>query len=119
VAPWPKLFVNLRSSCETELARRYPLFEVTNCLGNSPKIAHKHYLQMTDASYAEAAAGGGEDKAVQKAVQHKLVQPSMTSQASISHTVVDGYNEICTEYQYARRDSNPQPRGPKPRALSS
>jgi hypothetical protein len=98
--------------CETEPARRYPLFEVTNWLGNSPKIAHKHYLQMTDASYSEAAAGGGEDKAVQKAVPYERVQPSTASQTSISTTVVDGYDEMCTEYQYAWRDSNPQPTAP-------
>lgn len=53
--PWPKLFQNLRSSCETELAERFPLHVVTAWLGNSIDVAQKHYLQVTEAHIAEAA----------------------------------------------------------------
>ena len=120
--PWPKPFVNLRSSCETELARKYPLFEVTKWLGNSPAIAHRHYLQLSDSSFAAAAASGAGDdasKAVQKAVQYNRPQPSSTSSAPATNTDILGYRDMYTDSQYAWRDSNPQPRGPKPRALSS
>ena len=46
--PWPKLWQNLRSSRETELADRYPLHVVTAWIGNSVQIAAKHYLQVTE-----------------------------------------------------------------------
>jgi hypothetical protein len=52
---WPKLFQNLRSRCETELAERFPLHVVTAWLGNSIDVAQKHYLQVTEAHIAEAA----------------------------------------------------------------
>ncbi len=64
--PWPKLFVNLRSSRETELVATYPLHVVCAWLGNSELIAQKHYLQVTDDDFAHAA---GMHQAVQKAVQ--------------------------------------------------
>jgi integrase len=64
--PWPKLFVNLRASRETELVAVYPLHVVCAWLGNSELIAHKHYLQVTDADFRHAA---GMHQAVQKAVQ--------------------------------------------------
>ncbi len=52
---WPKLFQNLRSTRETELAEIYPLHVVTAWLGNSQLIAAKYYLQVTDAHFDKAA----------------------------------------------------------------
>jgi hypothetical protein len=40
---WPKLFQNLRSIRETELAEKYPIHVVCTWIGNSPKVASKHY----------------------------------------------------------------------------
>jgi integrase len=54
--PWPKLFHNLRSTRETELAERYPLHVVCTWIGNSQPIAAKHYLQITDEHFTQAAA---------------------------------------------------------------
>ncbi len=51
---WPKLFQNLRSTRETELAETFPLHVVTAWLGNSQLVAAKHYLQVTDEHYAKA-----------------------------------------------------------------
>ena len=51
---WPKLFQNLRSTRETELAETYPLHVVVSWLGNSQLIAAKHYLQVTDDHFAQA-----------------------------------------------------------------
>lgn len=56
VDPWPKLFQNLRSTRETELAEQYPLHVVTAWLGNSQLVAAKHYLQVTDAHFERAIA---------------------------------------------------------------
>ncbi|MFM9960583.1 MAG: tyrosine-type recombinase/integrase [Planctomycetaceae bacterium] len=51
---WPKLFQNLRSTRETELAKTYPLHVVTSWLGNSQLIAAKHYLRVTDDHFQKA-----------------------------------------------------------------
>lgn len=45
---WPKLFQNLRSTRETELAETYPIHVVCQWIGNSPRIAARHYLQVTE-----------------------------------------------------------------------
>jgi Integrase len=54
IEPWPKPFVNLRSTCETELNEQFPSHVVANWLGHSVKIATKHYLQVTDEHLARA-----------------------------------------------------------------
>ena len=51
---WPKLFQNLRSTRETELAEQYPVQVVCAWMGNSPAVAAKHYLQVTDEHFAKA-----------------------------------------------------------------
>ena len=51
---WPKLFQNLRSTRERELAETSPLHVVTAWLGNCQLIAAKHYLQVTDEHFAKA-----------------------------------------------------------------
>ena len=56
LSPWPRMFHNLRSSRETELAERFPIHVVTSWLGNTPDIAQKHYLQTTDEHFRQAAA---------------------------------------------------------------
>ena len=61
--PWPRLFHNLRANRETELAKAYPIHVVTAWLGNTPRIALKHYLQVTDADFERAAASTGESGA--------------------------------------------------------
>lgn len=56
LAIWPRIFHNLRSSRQTELAERFPSHVVCSWLGNSEDIARKHYYQTTDAHFAEAMA---------------------------------------------------------------
>lgn len=57
VPAWPRLFHNLRSSRQTELAREYSLRAVCDWIGNSPAIAHSHYLQTTDDEFQRAVRG--------------------------------------------------------------
>jgi hypothetical protein len=54
VAPWPKLFQNLRSTRETELAEEFPIQVVCGWIGNTQAVAAKHYLQTTDEHFAKA-----------------------------------------------------------------
>ena len=39
--PWPKLWQNLRSTRETELAEKFPLHVVVKWIGNSQQVAAK------------------------------------------------------------------------------
>ncbi len=55
LTPWPRLFQNLRSTRETELARLHPLHLVTAWLGNTARVATAHYLQVTADDYLRAA----------------------------------------------------------------
>jgi len=75
VEPWPRLFQNLRASRETELANTFPLHVVTAWLGNSPKVALKHYLSVTDQHFQQAA-GAESGGATAGAVVVQQVVPS-------------------------------------------
>lgn len=55
LTPWPRLFHNLRSSRQTELAEHFPSHVVCDWLGNSEDIARKHYFQTTDDHFSRAA----------------------------------------------------------------
>lgn len=69
--PWPKLFQNLRSSRETELADEFPMHVACAWIGNSQLVAMKHYLQITDDHFARAS---GEKEALQNALQQSAVR---------------------------------------------
>jgi integrase len=73
LVPWPRLFQNLRASRETELAERFPLRVVTDWLGNTPSVAHDHYLSATEEHFRRAATEGGAPSgayAAQNPAQH-------------------------------------------------
>jgi hypothetical protein len=78
VAPWPKLFHNLRVSRATELANEYPAHVAAAWVGHSTLVAHKHYWQVTDADFAKALEG--ESSALQNSVQSVQAAPSSDSQ---------------------------------------
>jgi integrase len=59
LTPWPRLFHNLRASCQTELAERFPSHVVCGWIGNSEAVARKHYLQTTDAHFEKANGQAG------------------------------------------------------------
>ena len=52
---WPKLFVNCRSSRETEILAIHPAHVVHKWIGHTAKVAQQHYLQVTDADFDRAA----------------------------------------------------------------
>ena len=53
---WPRAWHNLRSSCQTELTEMFPSHVVTAWLGNSERIAEKHYLQVLDTHFDKAVS---------------------------------------------------------------
>lgn len=78
--PWPRLFQNLRASRETELASDYPLHVVTTWIGNTARIAERHYLQVPDAFFEKAAQNPAH--MAQKAAQHHAARISKEPQAT-------------------------------------
>ena len=88
--PWPKLFQNCRASCETELAERFPIQVVCEWIGNSPPVAAKHYLQVTEDHYR---------KAVQNQVQSTAVPPRTASHAEV------GENSNLLAHNTIRKDA--------------
>lgn len=61
---WPRLFQNLRSSCETDLAIKHGIHVACKWIGNSPDIAKRHYLQVLESHYAEASGRAVKSAAV-------------------------------------------------------
>lgn len=55
LTPWPKLFQNMRSTRETELTQQFPVHVVCKWIGNSQLVAAKHYLQVTEEHFTQAA----------------------------------------------------------------
>ena len=90
IAPWPKLFHNLRATRQTELTHEHPQHVVCRWLGNSQLIAQRHYLQVTDEDFARAAGTDltpkdtgeiDQRKATRKATQYLHVSARTGSQS--------------------------------------
>jgi integrase len=107
---WPRLFHNLRSSRQTELTEQFPAHVVCQWLGNSEKVAARHYLQTTDEHFARAVSGNG--KALSKALPSRD-----TSHSTAAHAVAndvdfpdDSQNSLDSKNKkWRRRESNPRP----------
>ena len=54
ITPWARLFHSMRASRQTELERQFPIHVVCSWLGNSPKVAQRSYLLVTEADIAKA-----------------------------------------------------------------
>jgi integrase len=81
---WPRLWHSMRASCETDLARQFPLAVVAKWLGNTQAVAMRHYVDVTDADFERATspAETSQHKAAQNAAQHAHVSTSNESQAA-------------------------------------
>jgi integrase len=71
VESWSRLWHSMRASCESDLARRFPLAVVCKWLGNTQAVALRHYIDVTDDDFRKAleATESGNPKAAQKAAQ--------------------------------------------------
>jgi len=75
VEPWAKLWQNLRSTRQTELADLFPAHVTSAWIGNSVVIAKEHYLQVTDEHFEKAL-----HSALQNPVQSAPEQASTLAQ---------------------------------------
>ena len=82
---WPKLFQNLRSTRETELAERWQEHVVCAWIGNSRVVARKHYLQVKEEHFEQAEGVTSQDDGV---AQNPTQQTSELSRED-SHTVFE------------------------------
>jgi integrase len=89
--PWPRLFHNLRSTCQTELEEHFPSHVVCSWIGNSIQVAREHYLQITEDHFA---------KAVQNAVQQPAVLSGIDLQgATGAESAIDVTTNGCEMLQ--------------------
>ena len=113
LAPWPRLFQNLRAPRATELVRQFPGHVAASWLGHSEEIADDHYRMTLDSDFAKAI-GEPEEKAAQIAAQHMSAsggmerkpeipkmqnRPEIPSDAALcgsTHDVRDGPDKIRT-----------------------
>jgi len=56
IQPWPKIFHNMRSTRQTELAEAYGIKAACSWLGNSITVADANYLQVHDALFEAACS---------------------------------------------------------------
>ena len=103
--PWPKLFQNLRSTRETELADQFPIQVVCDWIGNTEAIASKHYLQVTEDHFARAVEQGA-PKEGQKEGQQPAVLPRRGAQPELAAhkktPVLQGFATGCEAVQPGR-----------------
>jgi len=93
--PWPRLWHSLRASAESDLVAAFPLAVVTKWLGNTPSIAMRHYVDVTDADFQRAAAWVpvGLEGVAQKTAQHTAAhsgteQKDITQPGDADHTML-------------------------------
>ncbi len=103
--PWPKLFNNLRSTRETELAKTYSLQAATAWIGNTPKIALGHYLQVTDQEWQNATTKTNSDAksdAVHPYLTQKVTQQNQAELCKDSQ----GLTEVYGSWEVMRNDAS-------------
>ena len=87
---WPKLFQNLRSTRQTELAESYPMHVVCAWIGNSAAVTAKHYLQLTDEHFQQALRGP------ERAAQNPAQQASESARKAMQQkTTNPGFAGVC------------------------
>lgn len=86
VDPYPKVFHNLRASCETDLMQHFPVHVVCSWIGHKALIAQKHYLTVTEADFRQAA---------QNAAQHGAEMVRTASQQNEKPQQMLGFAMAC------------------------
>jgi len=79
LARWPKLFQNLRASCETDLVAHFPIHVVCAWIGNTEAVALAHYLSVTDDDFERATLigeGAAESADLASAIYRPIPEPS-------------------------------------------
>ena len=126
---WPRLFHNLRASLETELLRERPIHVVTAWLGNSPRIALKHYCMVTDFDFDRArgviAVDAIQNQAVAAGASASTPEPvtapldSASEPAGTESGTVVAQHASQQLHAATRKVSNPSRANPSPAVTSA
>ncbi len=60
---WPRMFHSMRATRETELSEQFPMHTVCAWIGNSQAVATKHYLQVLESHFEQAAQNAAQQAA--------------------------------------------------------
>ena len=106
---WAKPFVNMRSSCIIELVEiyKYSEYEVSKCVGNSPKVIRKHYMNQLQADHAQEAkaekAKDEQGQMVDKMVDnHPVSQRTAESRTDTVTMPIEEYERLVKEQNTLR-----------------
>ncbi len=103
--PWPKVFVNLRSSCRTDLEDNFRETVINAWIGHSTKVGQKHYSQVRPSDWEDAnrfrgSTGGSTYAHLGTHSNHHEHGPPTNSLVLIGGDSPSGVNE------YPRQGSN-------------
>jgi len=107
--PWPKLFHNLRATRETELCERWPEHVVCAWIGNSRPVARKHYLQVTDEHFEQAAKPEDFGQAAQNPAQQNAAEPCIVSHPVCKDAKFGLKRDIATQCEVPVGDTGLEP----------
>ena len=94
VETWPKMFVNLRASCERDLFKAgHAIDEIAAWLGHSPEMALRHYSRVVKEQKARAA--GRALRAAKTVNGAELADPA-TAPESVTYDVLDVAGDAMT-----------------------
>jgi integrase len=111
--PWTRVWHNLRSSRETELAGRFPVHVVCAWMGHAALIAQKHYLQVTEQDFQLAADPNSAPNSAltaQNTAQHRARTERAPNEKTPQFAGFSGDSSVISAVgEYPRQDSNLQP----------
>ncbi len=90
---WPKVWHNMRATRHLELQEDFPRHVVCAWLGNSERVATKHYLQVTNAHFDQATAP--------TAAQHGPELTMHRTETSLIPSKSSENREVLIHYQWA------------------
>jgi integrase len=117
--PWPKPFQNCRATRETELAAEYPIHVVCAWIGNTERIASKHYLQVTDDYFVQAAKPTTPSKPTRIPTRRESAGPRQTPPADEDDSTDGGVGRSVAPIGGVRQRSVVRPEGFEPPTYGS
>jgi integrase len=94
ITKWPRITHNLRASRQTELERDNPTHVVCAIMGNTPGVAHRHYLQTSEDDLLKAAGRSvltTDPKVVRNPVQYGADLGRIGSQTGFQQPVRESF----------------------------
>lgn len=88
---WEDAFEVMRTNCETDWAQEHPQDAVSTWIGNDMQISTRHYLQIPEGLYANAAASKETQNLPQQLLQTTPSDASREAGKTVSINSVNSY----------------------------